>query len=64
MVQDILLKRRKIISLSQELRNVLLQMKDDRAEQELLIEIYKKELLWLHNIIFNSYGTANAQCVM
>lgn len=64
MVQDILLKRRKIISLSQELRNVLLQTKDDRAEQELLIEIYRKELLWLHNIIFNGYGTVNAHRAM
>lgn len=64
MIQDILLKRRKIISLSQELRNVLLKTKNDGAEQELLIEMYKQELLWLHNLVFNSNMSANVQRVM
>jgi hypothetical protein len=51
MIQEILLKRRQVISLSKDLRNLLLQEKNNSTQQKLLIEVYKKELLWLHRII-------------
>ena len=51
-VSNLLLKRKKAISLSKEMRNLLLEASENSLEQKTLIHTYKQELEWLHNILF------------